>query len=104
MKKSGLINITKNFYRTLYQETILKPSQASERRIINVGPEDIPDITIEEVKFALFQTKNKRELGYDCITNEMIRLSRTAAIECIKISVNIFLTQSIIPELRKVIS
>ena len=42
--------------------------------VCNVGSEEIPDITREEIRAALRQMKNRKSPGEDKITCEMLKM------------------------------
>ncbi|XP_073960723.1 uncharacterized protein [Choristoneura fumiferana] len=77
--RENLLEVTKTFYENLYkskvQSSYLSSNvQIGRSTIANVGSEEIPDVTIEEVQLALRQVKNRRSPGQDNIIPEMLKL------------------------------
>ena len=81
--RDEILNVTSRFYENLYKSRISAPQQgnanAKERAvrppILNVGSEELPDITPEEIKLALRQLKNRRAPGEDSVLPEIGRAS-----------------------------
>lgn len=85
------------FYEQLYQTTI--PNQVRPlKHIINVGSEDIPEISPSEIEYALQQMKNGKSPGEDRITPEMLKMGGKALIETIGVLLNKCLMEGKIPE------
>ena len=66
--------MAKKFYESLYSPKVPPLKNVEKRRnITNVGSEDIPDITVEEMQYALKHTKNAKAPGPDDIIIETIK-------------------------------
>ncbi|XP_050310861.1 uncharacterized protein LOC126746595 [Anthonomus grandis grandis] len=93
-----LMDIVENFYSTLY--TGVNPEQAIgvDETILNVGSEDLPDITREEVELALSQKKNGKAPGEDGIIAKMIKLGGRTTVEAMTILLNKCMTEGVIPQ------
>src|SRR6201996_5812371 len=73
-----ILNIAKDFHEDLY--TSVRPKQTTEEipqvrpTITNVRSEELPDITVEETKDAVDETKNKKFPGEDGVPIEAIKV------------------------------
>ena len=70
-----IAQIIEDFYTDLYNSTTSKTNkdQIDNRTILNVGSEDLPEITGDEIRYALKRMKNGKCPGEDHITSEMIK-------------------------------
>lgn len=75
------------FYSKLYTSTTPKP-KIKRDIILNVGSEEIPPITHEEIIDTLKLMKNRKCPGEDRITIEMLRMGGETLIEAIQILLN----------------
>lgn len=66
------MSITDNYYSTLHKETIPKATEAGEKKIVKVGSEEIPNITLSEIELVLPKMKNRRAPGDVGVTNQMM--------------------------------
>lgn len=74
--RNKILDIAKGFYEDLFRSK--RPKSHAERSqprpvIMNVGSEEMPEITEEEVKAALKEMKNKKAPGDDDIPIEAIK-------------------------------
>lgn len=89
--RNAILNIAKEFYENLYTSVQPQPTTAattddtqSERPIItNVGSEEMPDITFEEVSAALAEMKNGKSPGEDGVPVEAIKFGGDTLLETI---------------------
>ena len=87
--RNAILNIAKEFYEDLYASVRPKPTTTtddnqSERPVImNVGSEELPDITVEEVSAALAEMKNRKSPGEDGVPVEAIKLGGDTLLETI---------------------
>ncbi|XP_037028796.1 uncharacterized protein LOC119069032 [Bradysia coprophila] len=74
--RNAILNIAKEFYEDLFSSVRPDPTNTNEDRPIirNVGSEDMPDITIDEVHAAVAEMKNKKSPGEDGVPVEAIKL------------------------------
>ncbi|XP_050306277.1 craniofacial development protein 2-like [Anthonomus grandis grandis] len=93
-----LMDIVKNFYSTLYTGDNPEQAIGVDETILNVGSEDLPDITREKVELALSQMKNGKAPGEDGITAEMIKLEGRTTVEAMTILLNKCMTEGVIPQ------
>ena len=74
--KHKILDIARKFYEELY--TSIRPKQSTEAAatrpvIMNVESEELPDITVDEVKASLDEMKNNKAPGEDGIPIEAIK-------------------------------
>ncbi|KAF2895079.1 hypothetical protein ILUMI_11095 [Ignelater luminosus] len=79
-EKSGISKVVEDFYTQLYSITILQPKSVTLENITNVGPEDIPAFTTDEINHALSQMKNGRNPSLDEISAKMLKLAGAATL------------------------
>jgi len=73
-EKAEIVKIIKKFYEDLYVEGVPAPITAHNRQEIrNVGSEEIPDVTRDEVRAALKEMKNRKSPDEDRMTAEMLK-------------------------------
>ena len=68
------MEIIENLYRTLYTASPVYKEHSPTKNILNVGSEDIPEITIAEIQAALKQINKQKIPGEDRITSEMLKM------------------------------
>lgn len=96
-KKKEITKTIETFYTTLYSSTVKNPMKRT-RKILNVGSEELPDITNEEIKKALKQMKNGKCPGEDRITTEMLKFGGNILEGYIKKLFNQCLCEGTIPK------
>ena len=69
--KKDVVEIIENFYRTLYTASPVYKEHLPTKNILNVGSEDISEITITKIGAALKQIKSP---GKDRVTSKMLKL------------------------------
>lgn len=72
------------FYGKPYSQRNSVPKDIRSENIINVGPEEQPDNTTEEIQLELFQMKNEKAPGKDEISVEMKKFRGNITIKFIK--------------------
>jgi hypothetical protein len=98
--RNAILNIAKEFYEDLFSSVRPSPTDASEDRPIirNVGSEDMPDITVDEVKAAVAEMKNKKSPGEDGVPVEAIKLGGDSLLGAITTLFNQCLQWEEVPE------
>ncbi|KAF2898100.1 hypothetical protein ILUMI_08075 [Ignelater luminosus] len=71
--RKNIINEAEKSYKNLYNTQINRPPTRTNTKVIIVESEDIPDITKEEILFALKTMKNNKAPESDKILTEMIK-------------------------------
>lgn len=90
--KTKITTIIQDYYKEFYAETQVQPVYYQHNE-----SEEIPDITISEIKLGLKQIKVEKTIE-DGITSEMMRLSGRATIKAIQTFLNKCLHWNQIPE------
>lgn len=73
-ERKDVVTIVHDFYKDLYKELIPRPICLNRRqKVRNMGSEEIPKITRDELKAALKELKSRKNLGPDRITSEMLK-------------------------------
>lgn len=85
------------FYEKLYTSTIPNP-YGPPKHILNVGSEEMPDISLQEIEYALQKMKNGKSPGEDQITSEMLKMGGKVLREAVRILLNKCLMEGRIPE------
>lgn len=71
--KTEILNIVENFYATLYSDQKIQSQSRRIPKVENQGSEEIPDISIDELRTALREMKNNKTPGDDDIAIEAIK-------------------------------
>lgn len=87
----------KEFYTRLYTSTTPDP-RITSTVICNVGSEDIPEISKQEIQAALKQMKNRKSPGEDRITCEMLKMGGVVIEKSLQILLNKCLQEGKIPD------
>ena len=85
------------FYTKLYS-THTQNQQRTERTILNVGSEELPEITKSEIRKALNQLKNNKCAGEDKITVEMMKIGGRKIEQILRILFNKIVEEGKIPK------
>lgn len=100
--RSEILEIARKFYENLYKShspnTNLIDICSDDKKVLNQGSEEIPDITPDEVKNALFKMKNNKAPGEDEITVDAIKLGGDQLIKTLASLFNLCLTNGTIPK------
>lgn len=73
-EKEKIMEIIKKFYEDLYAEKVHKLRTAHNRQEVrNIRSEEISDVTRDEVRAAIKEMKNRKSLGKDRVTAEMLK-------------------------------
>ena len=87
--RNTILNIAKEFYEDLFSSVRPAPTTTTEQThrdrpiIKNVGSEELPDITEEEVKAAVTDMKNRKSPGEDGVPIEAIKLGGDTLVSAI---------------------
>lgn len=71
--KAEILKITEEFYKELYKGERDRPNTSQIPRVQNVGSEDIPDISFDEITSSLSEMKNDKSPGDDGVVIEAIK-------------------------------
>lgn len=98
--RNAILNIAKEFYEDLFSSVRPNPTTTTEERPIirNVGSEDMPDITVEEVRAAVAEMKNKKSPGEDGVPVEAIKLGGDSLLSATTALFNLCLQWEKVPE------
>ena len=98
--REKLLRITENFYTELYTSNHLQTCNSNRRlckEIINQGSEDIPEITLEEIRNSLSEMKNNKAPGEDGVVIEAVQIGGETLLKWIRDLFNFCLENGIIP-------
>lgn len=87
--KNDLINITESFYNTLFSENNPNPHNTANKKILNVGSEELLETSAQEVELALPHTSTNRAPRHDAFSNMMMindKIGRKTSILTIKLA------------------
>jgi len=99
--QNKILDIAQEFYKDLFRSIRPKPpAEATQAKpvIMNVGSEEMPDITIDEVQASLNEMKNKKAPGEDNIPIEAIKEGGPVLLEMVTVLFNKCLEQERVPE------
>ena len=102
--RSTILNIAKEFYEDLYTSIRPKPNSSTGVRhqdrpaITNVGSEEMPDITVEEIGTALKEMKDRKSPGEDGVPIEAIKFGGDTMLSAIAALFNKCLEEGKVPE------
>jgi len=98
--REKLLRITENFYTELYTSNHQQTNNSKQhlcKELINQGSEDIPEITLEEIRNSLKEMKNNKAPGEDGVVIEAVKLGGETLLKWIKNLFNLCLENGIIP-------
>lgn len=61
-EQTETVKVAREFYAALYTSQLPERNRQIRKKIMNVGSEEVPDITITEIQNALHDMKNKKNL------------------------------------------
>lgn len=99
--RNEIAKVIQEFYLDLYKQTVQPPTADTRRHthpVINVGSEEMPEISISELRTAIGQLKKEKAPGEDGITNEMLKIGGKTLEEAILILLNKCLEEGKTPE------
>ncbi|XP_045460954.1 uncharacterized protein LOC123671253 [Harmonia axyridis] len=104
--REDILRIVEDFYHLLYksQNEVNSDSRTelelltSKEGIVNQGSEEMPDITLDEIKLALRKTKNNKAPGEDCVVADAVKIGGHCLLRKIARLFNLCLFNSTIPE------
>ncbi|XP_072375816.1 uncharacterized protein, partial [Diabrotica undecimpunctata] len=94
--KDKIIKVDEEFYTELYRERGKKDG-TKLRKVQNVGSEDIPEITIEEVSKSLNRMKNNKAAGDDQIVIEAVKVGGKTVLKALTQLYNLCLSKEVTP-------
>jgi len=102
--RNTILNIAKEFYEDLFTSIRQKPAPTTEEthqnrpKIMNVGSEELPDITTEEVSKAVSEMKDNKSPGEDGVPIEAIKFGGDTLLSAITALFNKCLELGKVPE------
>ncbi|KAL0831036.1 hypothetical protein ABMA28_001919 [Loxostege sticticalis] len=99
--KAEVLREIENFYGQLYTSVALPVSSSTvdpRAKLTRHYTEDIPDISLYEIRMALKQLKNNKAPGEDGITSELLHAGGTPVLKVLQKLFNSVLLEGITPE------
>lgn len=96
--KSRIMAVIQEYYEELYSSNQANPIGEHRTNIMNVGSEDVLEISIQEIELALKLLKTGRAPEEDGVTVEMLKLGGDALLKAIGTLLNKCLQSNKIPE------
>ena len=104
--REEILKIVEDFYQMLYtsqhNDTLNSGTEpdivTAKKGIVNQGSEELPCITIDEIKLALRKTKNNKAPGEDNVVADTIKIGGPRLLEKITVLFNLCIYNSTIPD------
>jgi len=100
-EREKILRTTEKFYINLYEQKQPAPEEVKvsmKNIVMNVGSEDIPDITDEEIKSNIKAMKRDKAPGIDGIVPDLIKEGEETLLEPLRTLLNLCLHERKIPE------
>lgn len=97
--REEILKVVKSFYQTLYRSTTNPPTRNEPVKVVmNVGSEELPEISTQELEQALKNMKNGKTPGQDKITAEMVKIGGHSLQKAVLLLLNKCLQEGMIPD------
>lgn len=82
--KMEILKVVEDFYATLYSDKNAVSLNTNIERVQNQGSEDIPNITLNEIRGALRDMKNNKAVGDDSVAVESLKAGGTTLLNALR--------------------